>query len=113
MRMYLSDFEQDMILRFGTLDLIRGDYRRYQVALDENAQDPYTGIHYLKILLLVLKRMKIDLLFLMFYHQVFIREQLNNNNNIIRQNEQSLSLRTCWIRSRRWKSLCTKISMLT
>ena len=31
----------------------------------------------------------------MFYHLEFIEKQLNNNNNIIRQNEQSLSLRTC------------------
>src|SRR5690606_18853696 len=33
MRMYLSEFEQPITLRFGTLDLVRGDYRRFSQSL--------------------------------------------------------------------------------
>ncbi len=35
MRMYLKDFSQPTFLRFGTLDLVRGDWRRYQLTLDD------------------------------------------------------------------------------
>ncbi len=95
MRMYLSDFEQDMILRFGTLDLIRGDYRRYQVALDENAQDPTTGNTLFENFTVSIEENENRYPVPYVLPPGVYREQLNNNNNIIRQNEQSLSLRTC------------------
>ena len=34
MRMYLTGFEQETVLRFGTMELYRGDYRRYTESLD-------------------------------------------------------------------------------
>jgi len=95
MRMYLSDFEQDMILRFGTLDLIRGDYRRYQVALDENAQDPTTGNTLFENFTVSIEENENRYPVPYVLPPGVYREQLNNNNNIIRQNEQSLSLRSC------------------
>ena len=33
--MLLNNFTQNTILRFGTLDLVRSDWRKYQLALDE------------------------------------------------------------------------------
>ena len=36
MRMLLSGFSEDIVFRFGTLDLVRGDWRRYNKALNEN-----------------------------------------------------------------------------
>lgn len=36
MRMFLTDFKQDTFLRFGTLQLVRGDWRVYEQNLDES-----------------------------------------------------------------------------
>src|SRR5690606_15364579 len=35
MRMFLSEFSQNTVLRFGTMELGRGDYRRFQQTLDD------------------------------------------------------------------------------
>jgi cell surface protein SprA len=35
-RMYLTNFKMPVVLRFGELDLVRGDWRRYTKTLDEN-----------------------------------------------------------------------------
>src|SRR5690606_16315437 len=40
MRMFLTDFEDPLVLRFGTMDLVRGDYRRYTQTLDPDKSDP-------------------------------------------------------------------------
>ena len=34
-RLYLKDFSETTVLRFGTLDLVRSDWRRYQLSLDD------------------------------------------------------------------------------
>ncbi len=36
MRMLLSGFDQSVVMRFGTLDLVRGDWRRYNRSLNES-----------------------------------------------------------------------------
>ncbi|MCT4622634.1 MAG: cell surface protein SprA, partial [Schleiferiaceae bacterium] len=35
MRMFLKDFEEEIVLRFARLDLIRGEWRRYRFSLDD------------------------------------------------------------------------------
>src|SRR5699024_3281317 len=41
MRMYLSEFSENTVLRFGTLDFVRGDYRRFEKTLnDVTLEDP-------------------------------------------------------------------------
>ncbi|NDV45728.1 cell surface protein SprA [Paludibacter sp. 221] len=40
MRMYLTDFEDDITLRFATLDLVRGEWRTYTKALHEPDKMP-------------------------------------------------------------------------
>ncbi|WP_461636514.1 T9SS outer membrane translocon Sov/SprA [Labilibaculum euxinus] len=39
MRMFLRDFEEDVVLRFATLDLVRDDWRRYDQSINENETD--------------------------------------------------------------------------
>jgi cell surface protein SprA len=95
MRMFLSDFEQDMILRFGTLDLIRGDYRRYQLALDGDAQDPLNSNTLFENFTVSIEENENRLPIPYVLPPGVFREQLNNNNNIIRENEQSISLNVC------------------
>src|SRR5690606_6217949 len=41
MRMFLSQFSQNTVLRFGTMELVRGDYRKFQKTLDDvTFEDP-------------------------------------------------------------------------
>ncbi|MBS7787218.1 cell surface protein SprA [Flavobacterium sp. CYK-55] len=93
MRMFVTGFEDEITLRFASLDLIRGDWRRYQVALDPTdpnfANDPT-----------VFETQSVNVLENGSRTPVkyvtppgVVREQLYNNNTIINQNEQSLSLR--------------------
>ncbi|MDQ2179977.1 cell surface protein SprA [Marinifilum sp. D714] len=39
MRMFLKGFEEDVIMRFATLDLVRDDWRKYEQALNEDKDD--------------------------------------------------------------------------
>lgn len=43
MRMYLTDFEESVILRFGTLELVRGEWRNYDMSLNGRANQPAQG----------------------------------------------------------------------
>ena len=95
MRMFLSEFEEDIILRFGDLDLIRGDYRRYQLALDADAQNPEDSNTLFENFTVSVEENENRLPIPYVLPPGVYREQLNNNNNIIRENEQSLSLRVC------------------
>ena len=89
-RMFLSEFDQETVLRFGTLELFRGDYRRYTESLDASGEDnsmDETSFENEAIGV-------IDNSNYISPPGVF-REELNNNNNIIRQDEQSLALLVC------------------
>ena len=44
MRMVLSEFETPVVFRFGTLDLVRGDWRRYNQSLNETVSVSYTHL---------------------------------------------------------------------
>lgn len=49
MRMYLTGFDRPVILRFAKLDLVRGEWRRYQFPLTQGGEDlsspePFEGI---------------------------------------------------------------------
>ena len=92
MRMYLTGFTGNVNLRFATLDLVRGDWRSYtrslQPKIDNNPTDDNT--------LVDVNTVNIEENSLRFPIPYVLppgvaREQLNSNNTIIRQNEQSLS----------------------
>ena len=98
MRMYLTGFNDDVTLRFGSLDLVRGEWRRFVSSLDngtfdstplENADDN-TGFDVVSVNIQENgNRSPIRYV----APPGVEREQLFNNNAIINQNEQSLSLR--------------------
>ena len=93
MRMFMTGFTNEVTLRFGSLDLVRGDWRRYTNTLD--FKDPIVTDD--KTTLDVLgvnvqennQRCPINYII----PPGVQREQLYNNNTLINQNEQSLSLR--------------------
>lgn len=90
MRMFMSEFDQETILRFGTMELFRGDYRRYLQSLDESGEDnSMDNTTFENEAVGVIQNSNYVV------PPGVIREELNNNNNIIRQDEQSLSLRVC------------------
>ena len=90
MRMYLSEFSENTVLRFGTLDLVRSDWRRYQQSLDNDPNNDSDGTDF-----------SVGIIGIQENNGRYVsppgvvREQLNNNNTIVRQNEQSLVVNTC------------------
>ncbi|MDT0621012.1 cell surface protein SprA [Croceitalea vernalis] len=93
MRMYMTGFTDDVVLRFATLDLVRGDWRTYTNTLqdpdiDNNPADDGT-VTDVNTVNIEENSGRIPIPYVL--PPGVIREQLNNNNTIIRQNEQSLS----------------------
>ena len=86
-RMYLTDFTENTILRFATLDLVRSDWRRYQQPLSDVVNDD--------------TEFNVGIIGIQENDGSYVsppgveREQLNNNNTIVRQNEQSLVVNVC------------------
>jgi cell surface protein SprA len=93
MRMFMTGFTEPITMRFGSLDLVRGDWRRYTATLDANDTDLTDDNTELDILAVNVqengKRSPINYV----TPPGVVREQMFNSNTIINQNEQSLSLR--------------------
>ncbi len=90
MRLFMSGFQQPTILRLGTLELFRGDYRRYTESLDADGSPNETdNTTFENEAVGVIQNSNYVI------PPGVYREELNNNNNIIRQDEQSLALRVC------------------
>lgn len=97
-RMFLTGFESEITLRFGALDLVRGDWRRYTKTLDSvlppgtdtNVADDLT-VFEVQSLNILENASKEPIPYVS--PPGVVREQLFNNNVIINQNEQSLALR--------------------
>jgi cell surface protein SprA len=91
MRMYMTGFREPTILRFGALELVRGDYRRFAKTLDVTGEDPDMDDTLFEVETVSIEENSGSYVL----PPGVIREELNNNNNIIRENEQSLVLRVC------------------
>ncbi|WP_340155171.1 cell surface protein SprA [uncultured Winogradskyella sp.] len=91
-RMHLSDFTQNTVLRFASLDLVRSDWRRYSLPLDDETITEHEND---------LTEFNVGIVGIQENNGSYEtppgveREELNNNNSIIRQNEQSLVLQAC------------------
>jgi cell surface protein SprA len=89
-RLYLREFTENTILRFATLDLVRSDWRRYTLDLDNDPTNNSADAEF-----------NVGIIGVQENDGNYVippgvrREELNNNNNIIRQNEQSLVLQVC------------------
>lgn len=101
-RMYMTGFDQPVVMRFATLDLIRGDWRRYNLTLQDNGDDPLTGGDELtqfdvNTVNIEENANKVPIGYVT--PPGVVREQLNNNNTVLRQNEQSLAMSICDLES--------------
>ncbi len=90
-RMYLKDFTEPTVFRFGTLDLVRSDWRRYTQSLDGkslNDNDKNTDFS-----VGVIGTIENDASYTSPPN--IVPEELYNNNTVVRQNEQSLVVSVC------------------
>jgi cell surface protein SprA len=107
-RLYLKDFTQTTIFRFGTFDLVRSDWRRFQQSLDEDS-DAAT--------LLEPTAFSVGIVGIQENDGSYVsppdvqREQLNNNNTIVRQNEQSLVVDVCDLESQDSRAVFKNINV--
>src|SRR5690606_11115119 len=94
MRMYLTGFSGEVVLRFATLDLLRGGWRTYtnslQPDVDNNPADDGT-LTDVNTVSVEENYSRQPIPYVM--PPGVEREQLNNNNTIIRQNERSPSFK--------------------
>ena len=93
MRMVLRGFNKPTVLRFGTLDLVRGDWRRYNRGLNENLVNNKNTTVDISTVNILENENRTPINYIL--PPTIQREQINNNNIIVRQNEQSLSFRVC------------------
>ena len=91
MRMYLTGFQDPVVLRFATLDLVRGDWRNYTNSLQTDGDLPEDDITTSDVNTVNIEENSQRTPIPYVLPPGVQREQLNNNNTIIRQNEQSLS----------------------
>ncbi|PWA06809.1 T9SS outer membrane translocon Sov/SprA [Flavobacterium psychrotolerans] len=95
MRIFMTGFEDEMTVRFGSLDLVRGEWRRYLNTLDPletTAQNDLDTTDFDVQAVNVQENGDRKPVKYVSPPGV-VREQLYNNNTVIKQNEQSLSLR--------------------
>ncbi|UYW02634.1 cell surface protein SprA [Flavobacterium agricola] len=93
MRMFLTGFEEEITVRFGSLDLVTGQWRRYTSSLDykdPNVNNDNTGFDVTTVSIEEnFNKQPVNYVL----PPGVVREQFNNNNTIINQNEQSLALK--------------------
>lgn len=88
MRMYLTDFNQKIHLRLGSLDLVRGDYLTYKQPILPNGTDPETNGSTTFSVQSVSEEVTTEYV----SPPGVVREELVNNNQSVREDEQSLAL---------------------
>ena len=92
MRMYVTGFTDPVVLRFATLDLVRGDWRNYLKTLQTNNDNPADDATSVDVNTVNVEENEARIPIPYVLPPGVFREQLNNNNTIVRQNEQSLSM---------------------
>lgn len=94
-RIYLTNFSSPIVLRFGTLELLRGDWRVYSKKIgssDNNISQGDTSFEVGSVNT-VENETRQPIPYVMPPNVE--RELINNNNTLVRQNEQALSLSVC------------------
>ena len=98
MRMVLENFENPTTLRFATLDLVKTDWKRYNLPLNKsNSINSETSFEIGAVNIFENEtRQPVNYIL----PPNVQREEIYNNNSIIRQNEQSLSLKVKDLKSK-------------
>ena len=92
-RMYMTGFNKRTVLRFGSLDLVRSDWRRFTQDLDNDNTNNSPNAEFTVGIVGEIENGGTNGGYVV--PPGVFREELLNQNNVIRQNEQSLVLETC------------------
>ena len=93
MRMFLTGFKDPITIRFGTLDLVRGEWRRATTSLQFPTDSPDDDNTVFDVQSVNIQENTYRTPIPYVTPPGVVREQLYNNNTLLNQNEQSLSLR--------------------
>ncbi|WP_417557973.1 cell surface protein SprA [Mesoflavibacter zeaxanthinifaciens] len=106
-RLFLNGFEQPTVFRFGTLDLVRSDWRRFRLALDGGPTDPTFEDTDFSVGAVSTQENEGSYV----SPPSVVPEQLNNNNTIVRQNEQSLVVKVCDLKAKDARAVFKNIAI--
>ena len=95
MRMFMTGFSSPITVRFGALDLVRGEWRRYENSFQATDTDPTDDNTDFDVLSVNIQENSQRVPIHYVTPPGVILEELQNGQQVIRQNEQSLSLRAC------------------
>ncbi len=96
MRMYLNGFQEDqLVLRFAALNLVRGDWRKYQLSLDPTDPNPNDDPTTIETTAVSIEDNYARQPVPYVLPPGIEREEIYQQNSNIRQNEQALSLKIC------------------
>ncbi|WP_249215244.1 T9SS outer membrane translocon Sov/SprA [Flavobacterium psychrophilum] len=93
MRMFMSGFSDKVTVRLGSLDLVRGEWRRYNNTLQTSDTDPTDDPTGFDVTAVNIQENSSRSPIKYVSPPGVEREQLYSNNSVLRQNEQSLSLK--------------------
>lgn len=93
MRMFMTGFNDQITVRFGALDLVRGEWRRFDGTLDAADTNPKDDGTVFEVQAVNIQENSTKSPVNYVMPPNVQREQLFNNNTVINQNEQSLALR--------------------
>ncbi|HFX18051.1 MAG TPA: cell surface protein SprA, partial [Flavobacteriales bacterium] len=96
MRMYLTGFTDDQLtLRFAALNLVRGDWIKYQLSLDPSDPNPDDDNTQVETTTVSIQDNATRQPIPYVLPPGIVREEIYQQNSQIKQNEQSLSLKVC------------------
>ena len=93
MRMFMTGFTEPITVRFGALDLVRGEWRRYENSFEANDNNPNDDGTNFDVLSVNIQENANRRPIPYVTPPGVVREQVAMGNDIVNQNEQSLSLR--------------------
>ncbi|MFB9056236.1 cell surface protein SprA [Mariniflexile ostreae] len=106
-RMYLKEFTESTIFRFGSLDLVRSDWRRFTQTLEANKDNPADDITDFSIGVIGTIENEGS-----YKSPPSVEpEELFNNNTVVRQNEQSLVAKVCNLESQDARAVYKNINI--
>ncbi len=106
-RLFLEEFSQTTVLRFGSLELVRSDWRRFQLALDGGATPLNFDDTDFTVGAVSTQENEGNYV----SPPNVVPERLNNNNTIVRQNEQSLVVDVCDLAAKDARAVFKNISV--
>mgnify|MGYP000184181166 CR=1 FL=1 len=110
-RMFMTKFKMPVVLRFGQLELVRGDYRRYTKTLDPTVSPPQDltndQLNDFEVGVVSIEQNEGRYVL----PPGIVREQLQGSSTIQQQNEQSISLKVNDLQQNETRAIYKNISV--